>query len=194
MKLDLDDIAHVLNQTDLPPGKLKEIMAELEKAAKELKAEKEAEKDAAGAGEKPYLMLVSTGGEGTPLDDMPWFAVESVGEQDHTTVVGRICEATREYNSDLLARRGKKRKKKHRREPVTTIGQAFGQVPGTFFKRKGLKVRWKEPLILVHSVDNEVPNPVPDDKPADDNDMIIAAYKSRESYQDAQPWTAEIDD
>lgn len=177
MKLSLEDIAHVLHQRkDLAPQVITEIVKDLEAVAKEEKEQKEAEKEKAAGKEKPYLVLVATGGVDAPLDpnNTPFFVLESAAEFGHDTVVSRLAQATIAYNTDVVNRRGKKRKK-HKRQMVETIGEAVAAVPSTMLKPHGLKIKSKEPVILVRA----------------DNDLNLSNQPVPAAEEPPTTWTGE---
>lgn len=152
MKIDIEDIEHALRQrNDVPPQVVTDILKDLQAAAKEAADAAKEEKEAAGAPPKPYPVLLATaGGPDAPLEaeNTPFFIIEPLEGIAHTEVLELVHKAIVAYNNNLLAKRGKKRKK-HKRQLVENIGEAVEQIPATIFKQFGLKVRHRQPAICL---------------------------------------------
>lgn len=157
MKLDLADIESTLRQqSEIQPQVITKILEDLKKVAKELSDAAKEEQEENRNKEKPYPVLIAmAGGPDAPLDsnNTPFFVVEPMGDVPHTEVVELIHKAAIAYNSNLLAKRGKKRKK-HKKQPVENIGQTLMEVPATVFKSYGLKVRHRQ-LAICLPISNE---------------------------------------
>ncbi len=177
-KLEIEDIENLLGtraqQLGITHKTVTEIMKELHELAAEEKAERDKEKDKEAKKGVPYPILIAT--SYLPgLENIPFFIVEAPDDEvSHDQVVERFSRAVGLYNRDLLKRRGAK-KKKHKREPLTKLGEAMEYLPRTWLKEVGLKARFKVPctvvvtendLTLPEVLDLTTPTAVPFDRAA----------------------------
>lgn len=144
MRIELEDIAHIAGEIGLDPDKKKELLAKAEEVIAAEKAEasalaKEREKEG-----KPHVILISTGDPKDCVGNTPLFVLKSAAKHNHHEALVQFIEAVKEHNSVVMEKKGGRKKK------ITTVGEAFEFLPGKFLKSRGLKILFKEPLIVVN--------------------------------------------
>lgn len=150
MRLNEDDIEHVLTQKGVEQPKVKDIMTEIKRLEDE---EAERAKLQASTRKKKKMVLVASDPEDrfVQVVDCPVWVVQMNEEDNHTDVIEKINSATYAYNNDVL--NGKKKSKKN---PVYKVSESLEQVTAKYFKEEEISVKTKEPTVIVRT-DNKIP-------------------------------------
>lgn len=151
MRLNEDDIEHVLMQKGVDQPKVKDIMSEIKRLEDE---EAQRAKLQAASRKKKKMVLVASDPEDrfTQVVDCPVWVVQMNEEDNHTELLDKIHSAAYSYNNDVL--NGKK--KNSRKNPVYKVSEVLEQVTAKYFTEEEISVKTKEPTVIVRT-DNKVP-------------------------------------
>lgn len=151
MRLNEDDIEHVLTQKGVEQPKVKDIMSEIKRLEDE---EAERAKLQASTRKKKKMVLVASDPDDrfVQVVDCPVWVLQMNEEDNHTDVIDKINSATYAYNNDVL--NGKK--KNSRKNPVYKVSESLEQVTAKYFKEEEISVKTKEPTVIVRT-DNQIP-------------------------------------
>ena len=150
MRLNEDDIEHVLTQKGVEQPKVKDIMTEIKRLEDE-----EAERAKLQLhSQKKKMVLVASDPDDRFIQvvDCPVWVLQMNEEDNHTEIIEKINKATYAYNNDVL--NGKK--KNSRKNPVYKVSESLEQVTAKYFKEEEISVKTKEPTVIVRT-DNEIP-------------------------------------
>ena len=151
MRLNEDDIEHVLMQKGVDQPKVKDIMSEIKRLEDE---EAQRAKLQAASRKKKKMVLVASDPEDrfTQVVDCPVWVVQMNEDDNHTELLDKIHSAAYSYNNDVL--NGKK--KSSRKNPVYKVSEVLEQVTAKYFTEEEISVKTKEPTVIVRT-DNKVP-------------------------------------
>jgi hypothetical protein len=151
MRLNEDDIEHVLMQKGVDQPKVKDIMSEIKRLEDE---EAQRAKLQAASRKKKKMVLVASDPEDrfTQVVDCPVWVVQMNEDDNHTELLDKIHSAAYSYNNDVL--NGKK--KNSRKNPVYKVSEVLEQVTAKYFTEEEISVKTKEPTVIVRT-DNKVP-------------------------------------
>ena len=116
MRLNEEDIEHVLTQKGVEQPKVKDIMSEIKRLEDE---EAERAKMQAASRKKKKMVLVASDPDDRFMQvvDCPVWVVQMNEEDNHTDLIEKINSATYAYNNDVL----NGNKKSSRKNPVYKI-------------------------------------------------------------------------
>lgn len=142
-KVEVEVVAEILHNNQLPPEVQKRILEEILNA---LKVEEEAAEEKVPTEKKQWSVIVSDPeGQLNGMDLVAW--VVQIPESESTaTVKDRVYRAAYDFN---VTKRG-------RLLPVKAVGEAFENISSKFFKEVGLVVKTKEPVLVIIT-DNKIP-------------------------------------
>lgn len=142
MKVDLDTVESVLADHIPDTSNRLKIVQDIEKYLEEQKANREPRKKT-----KNQLIAVAVT-DNEEIVETPLYVVQVPEDFDHNTLVPQIIEAAKDFNNS----------KKGRKNPVSNVGETFESVTRKLFKERGLDVKTKEPVIVVQTVNDALPN------------------------------------
>tara|TARA_A100001037_G_scaffold63293_1_gene55363 strand:+ start:69894 stop:70355 length:462 start_codon:yes stop_codon:yes gene_type:complete len=151
MRLNEDDIEHVLTQKGVEQPKVKDIMSEI-KRLEDQEAELARQKAATRKKKKMVLVASDPDDRFVQVVDCPVWVVQMNEEDNHTDVVEKISQATYAYNNDVL----NGNKKSSKKNPVYKVSESLEQVTAKYFTEQEISVKTKEPTVIVRT-DNEIP-------------------------------------
>ena len=151
MRLNEEDIEHVLTQKGVEQPKVKDIMSEIKRLEDE-EAERAKLQSASRKKKKMVLVASDTDDRFMQVVDCPVWVLQMNEEDNHTDVIEKINSATYAYNNDVL--NGKK--KNSRKNPVYKVSESLEQVTAKYFKEEEISVKTKEPTVIVRT-DNQIP-------------------------------------
>lgn len=125
--MNIDDIVEILNQNSVPAATVKQIVADLKQAEEDNKPDPKSKSK-----NKFVVVLNSPTNE---LANAQAWVVQVSEETDAKTVLTKVDEATREFNSST---------RKGRKSPVKGFAQAARLVKRKFFKTVGVNIKNKE--------------------------------------------------
>ena len=151
MRLNEEDIEHVLTQKGVDQPRVKDIMSEIKRLEDE---EAERAKLQSASRKKKKMVLVASDPDDryAQVVDCPVWVVQMNEEDNHTDVVEKINKATYAYNNDVL----NGQKESSRKNPVYKVSESLEQVTAKYFKEEEISVKTKEPTVIVRT-DNQIP-------------------------------------
>ena len=132
MKTDLDNVALACQRNNVDERTTANILSDLQQAAKEEAAEREANKQTQK--KQKYCIVVSDTLGSLRDIEVSGFAVTIDEDQSEFSIPEKLTEAAREYN----------RSDKGRKNPVNTVGEALEVIPVKLLKEYGITPKNRE--------------------------------------------------
>lgn len=147
MKVDIDDVEHILTKYKIDRKTIDSVVEEVTAAAEDAKGPN------VGNGKKTKYkhLIVASDPDGTKtklLEETPMWVFKVPEDEKHTEVMGRFFKGVYDFNAK--SRKGKK-------NPVKTVGDGIQTVPTKFFKPNKSPVLTKEQVIVLVT-DNKIPS------------------------------------
>jgi hypothetical protein len=141
-KLELNQVAEILKNNELPTETYRHIMEELNQLTQTEEENKPAEPPA----KKQFVILLSDPENILPKEEIPSWVLQCPEEKQPASVIEGIKNAIIKFNAS----------KKGRLYPVKSIGEALENIPAKYFKDEDLQVKTKTSLYAVKT-DNQIP-------------------------------------
>jgi hypothetical protein len=141
-KIDVSKVAEILQRNHLEPAVLRRILEEINHVVQPDPAEENQPPPV----KKQWMILISDPEHRLPPDDFAGWVVQIPENESPVTTQDRIFRGAYDFNTT----------KRGRLLPVTTVGEAFENVPAKHFKEAELWVRTKTPVIMLRT-DNRIP-------------------------------------
>lgn len=148
MKVDIEDVEHIISKYQVDQKTAQLIVADIKQAAEDAKADAAGEAKAKKTKYK-YLIVASDPDKQVPnLENIPMWVFKVPDEENHTDVLPRFFKGVYAYNAG--SRKGKK-------NPIKSVGDGIQAVGSKFFKPAKSPILTKEPVIVLVT-DNKIPN------------------------------------
>lgn len=141
MKVDIDELAKILEKNQVKKEVVVKVINELSIAAEENKAEKSTEPKA----KNEFLVLVYDDGT-LAGKELTASVVQIPSGEDAGLTLGKISEAAKEFNTNT---------RKGRKNPVKTIADALATVSRKFLKKQRVNAKTKE-VVRVIITNNQI--------------------------------------
>ena len=141
-KIDVSKVAEILQRNHIEPAVLRRILEEINHVVQPDPAEENQPPPV----KKQWMILISDPEHRLPPDDFAGWVVQIPENESPVTTQDRIFRGAYDFNTT----------KRGRLLPVTTVGEAFENVPAKHFKEAELWVRTKTPVIMLRT-DNRIP-------------------------------------
>ena len=141
-KIYVSKVAEILQRNHLEPAVLRRILEEINHVVQPDPAEENQPPPV----KKQWMILISDPEHRLPPDDFAGWVVQIPENESPVTTQDRIFRGAYDFNTT----------KRGRLLPVTTVGEAFENVPAKHFKEAELWVRTKTPVIMLRT-DNRIP-------------------------------------
>lgn len=147
MKVDIEDVEHIIAKYQVDQKTAQQIIADVKQAAEDARAD-----GGLGAGGKKtkykFLIVASDPDKKYPdLENIPMWVFKVPDEENHTDVLGRFYKGVYEFNA---------KSRKGRKSPIKTVGGGIQAVGSKFFKPNKTPILTKEPVIVLVT-DNTIP-------------------------------------
>lgn len=140
-KIDINKVAEILKKNQVPPSQLRQIVEEMNVLTKV-----EADEEKPPPVKKQFVILISDPNGTLPKTDYVGWVLQIPEDESVVTTQDRIFRAT----YDFIAT------KKGSLMPPKTVGESIECVPAKDFKKVGLWVKTKIPVLMLKT-DNEIP-------------------------------------
>jgi len=144
-KVNIENVELALSENQVDPAKIKQILADLQKAIEDEKALRKQTQTSKEVKIK-YVVANSDIPEDTPITETPVFVVEALDSVPHHSVVDAMIAGAKEANVKC---------RKLKKNPIKTVFEIAESCPPKFLKEKGIRVITKEmPQVLL--TDNKI--------------------------------------
>lgn len=133
MKISLEEVQNVLEQSKFEPTKIKEVIKQLEVIAEENKNEPKEPKS-----KNQFVVISFKGTESALVAQLPL-------DDDAGTALDRIKSSIREYNNS----------KKGKKKPCQNLGDSASIIKRAIFKNNNIHLKTKYPVRVIES-DNSI--------------------------------------
>lgn len=147
MKIDIEDIEHVLREENLQPEVIRSIKSKLKEIADQEALEKEKEKDSSEKLEyRPVLIAIGDSPAlSKVLDETPFFVVEIADGIRHTELQDVMKKVVEEHNAEAHS----KRKFGGKKSIVNSVPDFIETMKPKTLKPAGFRIKIKEQLLGV---------------------------------------------
>jgi hypothetical protein len=141
-KIDVNKVAEILKKNHIDPAVLRRVVEEMNLAVQP----DPGEGDLPPPVKKQFVILVSDPEGELPKGDFTGWVLQIPESESPASCQERVLKGAFDYNAS----------KKGRLYPARTVGDAFENVPGRFFREAELWVKTKTPVHVLRT-DNEIP-------------------------------------
>jgi hypothetical protein len=136
MKISLEQVEATLLERKIEPPKVAEILKDLEQAAEEEKAERQAN---AGPKAKWESIIIINDPDKKIGTEFTGWVVKQLEGQDAGLILSKLTDAAKTQNESS----------KRKKSLITGFGELFSSIKTKFLKEKGLKVCTKEAVRII---------------------------------------------
>lgn len=136
MKVSIEQIEATLLERKIEPPKVAEIIKDLEQAAEEEKADRQANAEPKAKWES---VIFVNDPDGQIKGDFTGWVVKQRQGQDNALIVGKLQDAAKTQNESS----------KRKKTLIKSMGELFQALKPKFLKEKGLKIQTKEAVRVI---------------------------------------------